>query len=699
MEARTPEAPLTVLHGISQMRAEAFAACGVHTLRDLTAFYPRAYELRGRVLPLSAAAVAETSAHIVTVQTQPVLQHFGKKSRVLCTVADDSAQVLLCYFNMPYRKKQLEMQKKYRIYGRCSMLAGKKAFVNPHLEPYTEQDPLPAIVPVYPERGALTQSLIRNAISQALGIVYSPENAPADPLPLSLRTAYGLASQSFAVRCMHQPLTEQELAKARRRIIFEELFCYGLQLYMHRNGRMQLPGIRFTHTDLHAFYDALPFSPTAAQRRVLAEFAEDFSIAAHPMQRLLSGDVGSGKTLCAAAAAYMAVNSGYQCVLMAPTELLARQHADTLERFLGCFGISPKLLVGSMSAAEKCTIRQAFANGTVSLAVGTHALLEDTVQFAKLGLVITDEQQRFGVLQRQLLADKAARVHVLMMTATPIPRTMQQLLFGDMDSSVLDELPPGRKPVSTHLITPQRREDLLLYLHKQALAGRQIFVVCPTVEHGEGENDLLSAQACARDLKERMGEVGVGIIHGRMKGSEKEAVMQAFTRGELHILVSTTVIETGVDVPAATIMVIENAERFGLSQLHQLRGRVGRGSEKSYCFLVSAAESESARQRLQIVCQQSDGFAIANEDLRLRGPGDYVSAVRQGGVYPQSGALQFVLADPERDMELLQQALAAAKAFLAEDPLLALPQHRVLRARICGENLQAASCMRRETPV
>ena len=682
-----PDAPLTALKGISAARAEAFAALGICTVGQLPSLYPRAYELRGRVIPLAQGELCQTTAHIVRISEEPRLQMYGKKSRVFCKISDDSAEAAICFFNMPYRKKQIRAGAQYRIYGRLSLLRGVPTFVNPSMEEYSPGQSLEAVVPVYPTRAPLSQGIIRGAMAKALAVVLTAQREQTDPIPLALRERYDLASRSFALYHMHFPADEAELAAARRRIVFEELFCYGLRMCLNRTRRTAMRGIIFENTDLAPFLGALPFSPTGAQRRALADFAKDFAAGAYPMFRLLNGDVGSGKTVCAAGAMFLAAQNGYQSVLMAPTELLARQHAATLQKLLAPLGEEPQLLVGSLKASEKRAVKERIACGLAKIVVGTHALLEEDVRFAGLALVITDEQQRFGVLQRQTLQEKAPDVHVLMMTATPIPRTMHQLLLGDMDSSVLDELPPGRKPVSTHLIPPQREEDMLAYLHRQALAGKQIFVVCPAVE--ESDADLMSASACAEMLREKMGEVGIVLVHGRMKSAEKEAAMRDFAQGKAHILVATTVIEVGVDVPAAVIMVIENAERFGLSQLHQLRGRVGRGTEKSYCFLVSAAQGQAAKERLGVLCREQDGFAIAAQDLRLRGPGDYVSAVRRGGIYPQSGALQFALADPAHDMELLQQALGAANALSEEDPTLVLPQHSALRALVFGESLQA----------
>lgn len=444
-----------------------------------------------------------------------------------------------------------------------------------------------------------------------------------------------------------------------------------------RERRAEGGAIAFSDLDLNPFYEVLPFALTGAQRRALAEIAHDIGQVV-PMNRLLQGDVGSGKTAVAAACLYLAFRNGQQSVLMAPTDLLARQHFGTLEPLLGTLGLRVGLLVGSMTEKQKRRLREAAALGELDVLIGTHALLSDSVSFFRLGLVITDEQHRFGVSQRAALSAKAGgeqRAHVLVMSATPIPRTLALMVYGDLDVSILDELPPGRVPVQTILIGEDKRKRLYAFLRKQVLEGRQVYIVCPTVEEGQLE-DLKSAEVHGVQLqKEVFPDLSLAILHGRMKPKEKERVMLDFAEGRTQILVSTTVIEVGVDVPNATVMVIENAERFGLSQLHQLRGRVGRGGEQSYCVLISETKGETSRERLRALCQSTDGFHIAEEDLRLRGPGDFFGA-------RQHGLPQLQIADLAGDMRVLKEAQEAAQCLLEQDSRLERAEHRALKEKI-----------------
>ena len=682
LQKLTPASPVTDLPGISEKRAEAFARAGVRTVEDLVRFYPRSYEFRGRVKPLSEAESGESAAFLVTVKTEPKLVRFaGGMWCVQCTVSDGTADAAAMFFRMPYMKKSLTAGAFYRMYGRVGIKAGKRYLYCPKCELSfdgcgPDGRPLPPVVPVYRKVSGVPQKLLASLVSSALDVVYPRRGAAADTLPFAVREKYGLAAEGYAIRALHQPENEQMLGSARRRILFEELFLFAMRLCEAKRRRRHTAPLP-CRAELAPFLAAIPFSLTGAQSRVIEEFRRDMSSQSAPMYRVLSGDVGSGKTVCAAAAAYLAAASGYQVSLMAPTEILARQHYEDLAPLFSAFGMQTALLVGSMKKSEKTAVKQGLSSGEISLVIGTHALIEDDVAFSRLGLVITDEQHRFGVLQRAAIEQKTEGVHVLLMSATPIPRTLAMVLFGEVDHSELDEMPPGRKPVSTHLLDESYRERLNGYIREQAAAGKAVYIVCPAIEEDEetgipmSEGGLCSAVEYAKNLRENVfPDLPVGLVHGRMRPAEKDRVMASFVAGECNILVATTVIEVGVNVPRAVMMVVENAERFGLSQLHQLRGRVGRGTDKSYCFLMSQSTSETAQERLGTLCRTHDGFAIAKADLAQRGPGDFFSAVHEVGTYRQSGMLHFGLSDPMRDDALFREAFEAAREYLAADPEL-----------------------------
>ena len=491
-----------------------------------------------------------------------------------------------------------------------------------------------------------------------------------DPLPAVLRARYDLPDASDALAAIHRPQSADDMRQARRRMVFEELFllCCGLQQLKER--RRADSGLVFSFAGLLDYLSVLPFTPTGAQRRAIDEIAADCA-SGRPMNRLVQGDVGSGKTVVAAALCALAAQNGYQAAFMAPTEILAAQHAETLTPLLEKLGITCTLLTGSMGAAQKRAALAAVESGAAQVVVGTHALIQQGVAFRRLGAVVADEQHRFGVAQRAALAAKGEAPHVLVMSATPIPRTLALILYGDLDVSVLDELPPGRQPVATYAVGQNMRQRITAFIDKQVADGGQVYVVCPLVE--EGEQELKSAEQHAADLQNALPHRRVAVLHGRMKNADKERVMQAFAAKEYDILVATTVIEVGVDVPNANLMVVEDADRFGLSQLHQLRGRVGRGSVQSYCILISDNRNEETRRRLKVMTQTGDGFKIAEEDLRLRGPGDFFGR-------RQHGLPALHVADLAADLALMQDAREEAEAILAADPLLA--GYPVLRERV-----------------
>ena len=522
------------------------------------------------------------------------------------------------------------------------------------------------LVPVYPQTEGVSSAYLAKCVRAAFAAAPDIE----EPLPAALIEKYRLCGKAEALQKIHFPQSRQDVQAARRRLIFEELLALQLGLLLLRGREAAHTGAPMRPADLSPFWNALPFTPTGAQRRAVQEILAELGKKT-PMNRLLQGDVGSGKTLVAAAGVYAAAQSGYQSVLMAPTEILAAQHADTLDRLLAPLGIRVALLTGSVKGAAKKAALRAIAAGEVELVVGTHAVLSAGVEFARLGFAVTDEQHRFGVRQRSLLAAKADHPHLLVMSATPIPRTLGLLMFGDLDISVLDELPPGRTPVKTYAITGKKRADMYGFVRRQLAAGRQAYIVCPVID--EGENDMQAVTTYYTDVAQPLLEhYRVGLMHGRLKAAEKAAVMDAFKAGALDVLVSTTVIEVGVDVPNANTIVIENAERYGLSALHQLRGRVGRGKGEAYCVLISDHATDAVKKRLSFLCHTNDGFEIAKFDLETRGPGDFFGS-------RQHGLPTLRIADLMADSRALYAAQKEALALVGADPALRSPGNAGLR--------------------
>ena len=597
-------------------------------------------------------------------------------------VFDSSGAADITYFNQNWMKNNICRGEEYIFYGKIETKGRRRSMTNPVFEKTGAQGGLTgSIIPVYRLSRGLTQKNV--LLSVKAGLEACSSQLP-EPIPEDILTRLELADVKTAYENVHFPTDFQALARARKRLVFEELFLLACAMQCRRTDHAEKKGLRYKIPKMERFYDSLPFSATGAQKRAVSDALEDLT-SGRAMNRLLQGDVGSGKTLCAAALAWATAQNGYVTAFMAPTEILAEQHTETLRSLLSPFGLRVEKLTGSMTAKEKRQIRGSLERREIDLLVGTHALLTENVSYPGLGLVVTDEQHRFGVGQRAALAGKNENAHVLVMSATPIPRTLALIIYGDLDVSILDELPPGRQRVDTFAVDSRYRERLNRFIFQQAENGHQIFVVCPAIEEKEEENllHLKSAEAHAAELRAVFPSLRIGCVHGKMKPREKEAEMEAFSHGETDVLVSTTVIEVGVDVPNATLMIVENAERFGLSQLHQLRGRVGRGKDKSYCVLVSDAQNEEAKARLSILCETGDGFRIAEEDLRLRGPGDFFGA-------RQHGLPEMHVADLGADTVTLMAAKAEADALFAQDPLLTLSSHTVLRQRI-EEMLQAGS--------
>ena len=675
MEVSTP---LRDLPGVGEARAKALEKLGLRAAGDLVGYFPRSYEDRRRIYTIGEAPVGELCCVRVMAAEEPRRMHIRKGLDVTrLKVVDGAAAMLVTFFNQGYVRQALHRGEEYILYGRVELLGNHRQMTNPQFEGAQRPWASGRILPVYPLTAGITNHLLAGLVERALREL----PPPAETLPADLLAKHRLAPAADCWRSIHFPADEGELEAARRRFAFEELFYLTLGLALLRERRSRGRGPAFEAGDLEGFYRLLPFTLTGAQRRALEEAAADLALS-RPMNRLVQGDVGSGKTAVAAGCAWLAVRSGWQCAMMAPTEILAEQHCKTLTAMLAPAGIPVGLLTGSMRAAEKRKVLAALASGELPFVVGTHALLSQGVAFRRLGLVITDEQHRFGVEQRAALAAKAGgetdfSPNVLVMSATPIPRTLALIIYGDLDVSVIDELPPGRVPVKTVLVGESKRQRMYGFVRDQVKEGRQVYIVCPAVEENpEGAWDLKAVTEYARVLGEEVfPDLRVGLVHGRMKAKEKEAAMAAFTAGETHILVSTTVIEVGVDVPNASLIIIENADRYGLSQLHQLRGRVGRGKHQSWCVLVSDNRSPDTRARLKVLTQTNDGFRIAEEDLKLRGPGDFFGA-RQHGL----PALR--VADLETDTRVLKEAREAAEELLLADPALTAPEHRPLLERV-----------------
>lgn len=659
------------IKGIGEAKGKAFAKLGVRCVGDLLSDFPRAYEDRSKVLPIARLMEGEAACVCAMITTEPELSRIRKGMELLrFRIADASGSMLVTYFNQAWMKNRLRRGDTYIFYGKVQVTGRTFAFTNPIFEPEAEMGRVTGrIMPVYRLTGGISQRDMTQAVRRVLG---EPGMTFPNALPERVERENRLCTARYAYENIHFPADMRALSLSRRRLVFEELFTLVCALSLVRGEGEVQPGIAVQPRDIAEFTATLPFTPTGAQLRAIADAAGDMT-SGRLMNRLIQGDVGSGKTLVAAALIWLAAGSGLQSAFMAPTELLAEQHFATLSGFLAPFGLKVVKLTGSMGAKAKRETLAALASGEAALAVGTHALISEGVEFRRLGLVVTDEQHRFGVAQRSALAGKGERAHVLVMSATPIPRTLALIIYGDLDVSLIDELPPGRQRVDTFAVTSSYRRRLNAFIAKLVGEGRQVFVVCPAIEaDSEVPMDLVSAEEHTLELRAALPGLRIECIHGRMKAKPRDEIMSRFAAGEVDVLVSTTVIEVGVDVPNAALMIIENAERFGLSQLHQLRGRVGRGRHKSYCVLVSDAKGADARERLAALTHIHDGFKIAEEDLRLRGPGDFFGA-------RQHGLPELHIADLGADMDVLKTAQAAAQALLAEDPALVREENRPVR--------------------
>ena len=664
--------PITILKGVGPAKARQFENLNIFTLRDLICHFPRGYEDRTKLVTIAQLEADRPSCFKAMVMNTPRTAHIRKGlDMTKVQLADHTARLNVTFFNNRYVTDQLQYGKEYIFYGAVNGDYSGFSMTNPVFEtldsaPVTTR----RVLPIYPLTAGLSNASVLKAVRQALAIC----DVPPEIIPADIRRRYGILGADRAYYAIHEPVSMEEAELAKKRLVFEEFFVFSAGLALLRASRAGKQTLAYENTSLEPFYASLPFTLTNAQRRSIEEIRADVS-RGKPMNRLVQGDVGSGKTMVAAAAAYLAANNHRQAALMAPTEILAEQHYQSLSKLFAPLGLRVALLTGSRSEKEKRQVREAIAAGQVDLAVGTHALLTDATVFNDLGMVIADEQHRFGVAQRSKLSAKGSDAHVLVMSATPIPRTLALIMYGDLDVSILDELPPGRQAVETFLVGESYRARINAFIRKQVAEGHQCFVVCPAVEENE-ELGIKSAEVWAQTLQKTVfPDLRVLLLHGQMKGAEKETVMELFAAGEADVLVATTVIEVGVDVPNATLMVIEDADRFGLSQLHQLRGRVGRGSAKSDCILTSHNRNADTLQRLKALCKTTDGFRIAEEDLKLRGPGDFFGA-------RQSGLPTFRVADLAFDLQTLKDAQAASAQWINENGTADTPEAEALRQRV-----------------
>lgn len=681
------------LRGVGPARAAAYARLGVHDLGDLLAHYPRRYENRGDIKLLCDAEPDVKNAVVLSIATEPRATMLkGRLSLLKFKAYDESGVCEITYFNQNFLKSVFTLGAQFRFYGKVERRCKGFVMSSPAYEPFSEDVPLPPLTSVY----RLAEGISQKQINKDIDTVFTTVNTSAaeDTLPEDIRRRNSLCTLPYAIKNIHRPDSYVSLAAAKKRLIFDEFFTFALGLSLTKVKRRESAAPPCPNGDLSALLALLPYELTSAQSRAIEDVRRDMA-SGTAMSRIIVGDVGCGKTVCAAAAMYIAVRNGRQAALMVPTEILAIQHYNDMSELFSRLGIRCALLTSSVKKSEKLRIYEGLASSDpesrIDMVIGTQALLTEGVSFSSLGLVVTDEQHRFGVNQRMTLSDKGEGAHVLVMSATPIPRSMALALFGDLDLSLIDEMPIGRQRVDTFVVNESYRERLNGFIRKQVSEGGQVYVVCPAVEEREedeeGEIDLgeidgdgnikrraplKSAVEFSEKISEYFSDLRVEYIHGKMKPSEKETVMKRFADGETDILVSTTVIEVGVNVPNASLMIIENAERFGLSQLHQLRGRVGRGRRKSYCILVSEAAEGNAAERLGIMKSTYDGYAIAEKDLEMRGPGDFLHSSDTADIR-QSGGVRFRLAQLCDDTGLLKAAFSEAERLTASGELEKYP--------------------------
>ena len=679
----TLDTPLTDFPGVGPARAARLEKLGLVRARDLMTYFPRDYEDRRKIWSIRSAPLGMKVCIQAMAAEHPRLSRIRKGMELVkVKVVDHAGALHITFFNQSYVERAIRAGEEYVFWGVVEEQGSRRTMVNPIFERAGRQAVTGCILPIYPLTAGISNHLLCSLTRPAVEACAAqmPES-----LPRPVRLDHELAQTEFSFRNIHFPDSPESLDLARRRLTFEELFYLSAGLAMLKHRRGDAAGRVVSARPLEEFLALLPFPPTQAQRRVMEEVAADLG-SGRSMNRLVQGDVGSGKTVVAAWGAYLAAKAGMQTALMAPTEVLAQQHARSLSALLEPAGVRVGLLTGSFTPAQKKRLRQAIALGEVDLVVGTHALISQDVEFQNLGLMVADEQHRFGVAQRSALAAKGQAPHVLVMSATPIPRTLALIIYGDLDVSVIDQLPPGRTPVETYVVHEDKRQRMYNFVRKLVGEGRQAYIICPAVEDrtaqegAEGEPvpfaDLKAVKSYAQHLQDEVfPDLRLALLHGKMRPNEKDAVMAAFAAGDVDVLVSTTVVEVGVDVPNAALIIVENAERFGLSQLHQLRGRVGRGKHQSYCVLITNSHAPDAMTRLKTLASTTDGFKISEEDLKLRGPGDFFGS-------RQHGLPQLALADLSGDMRLLQQAQQSARQLLQQDPTLSQPENRPVLDRV-----------------
>lgn len=670
------EKEITYVKGVGPKRAECYEKLGIKTVHDLLNHFPRNYIDFSNPLSIREAALSPEDA--VAIRGRVVKKLSGARIRKGLTIykvifTDDRTDLTIIIYNSEFAFNQLKAGEEYIIYGKVTGNLIRHEITNPLVMPIDFPD---KIQPVYSLTEGLSQNLVRQAMHNALSAF---DDKIYEPMPKEIMSEFSLCSYNFALENIHFPKDFHSCQVAKKRLVFDELLTLQLGMHMMKNRTQNSTGCQMTNIDISEFYNALPFELTKGQRDAIEDCMGDMC-KSYPMNRLVQGDVGSGKTAVAAGAAYFAHKNGFQTAIMAPTEILAIQHYQTLSEFLEPLGIKVALLTGSLTPKQKRTLKEQIANGEYSVIAGTHALVQQSTEFRRLGLVITDEQHRFGVEQRATLAKKGENPHKLVMSATPIPRTLAMMIYGDLDISILSELPKGRQPVETYAVTGKLRKRAFGFVRERLDEGRQGYIVCPMIE--ENEMDLQDVKSYAKKLSEEdFKNYRVGLLHGKLSPAEKEQIMADFKAHNIDLLVSTTVIEVGVDVPNAVVMLIENADRFGLSQLHQLRGRVGRGKHQSYCILVTDNVTEDSRKRLRILTKIHDGFKISEEDLKLRGPGDFFGS-RQHGLPPLK------IADMSEDFQVLKLAQKAAQMITTADPELKKPENREIKqlAKMLFEN-------------
>lgn len=658
------------LKGVGERRAALLMRLGVSDVNALLRLYPRVYEDWSKIKSITEAQIGEVCC-VKGIVGSPVRKAMIRKGLTLykTEITDGSGIMGITIFNSKFAAEKLNVGEEYLFFGKVTGNLYRKEMSSPEIEPAEGAD---RIRPIYPQTQGLTSKVIERLIKTALNAC---RDELQDPIPLWLREKYCLMNLADAIENIHFPKTPDYCEEARRRLIFEELLILQLGLQKMRLNSQKNAGAVLEKDYSSEFFARLPFRPTNAQRRAVSEAMQDM-MSGRQMNRLLQGDVGSGKTAVAAALVYSAAKSSMQSALMAPTEVLAAQHYKTFSKLFEGSDITVELLTGSDTAAQKKRKKAALRDGEIDLLIGTHAIIQSDVEFKSLSLVITDEQHRFGVEQRNALGEKGENPHLYVMSATPIPRTLALIIYGELDISVLDELPPGRQKIETYAVSSELRERAYNYVKKHLDAGRQGYLICPLVDEGESDVELASAVKYAEELQNgKFSGYRVGLMHGKLKNADKKKVMQDFSSGEIQLLVSTTVVEVGVDVPNAVIMVIENAERFGLSQLHQLRGRIGRGEYKSTCILITDAANDTAKRRMKVMESTTDGFKIADEDLKLRGPGEFFGS-------RQHGLPEMRIADMLSDRETLEETRRAATEITARDPELALPENAAMKAEI-----------------